>query len=124
MAGQRVLLIVVVVLSTVIVIGAIVLFGVGVLLLGEAVAVIVAVSVVIAGVGVVIDLFRPTPPTCGLVRRAVLPDTCAGACGPDQVCAVVDTRSYAVVLSQASACACVPAEFFDDGGNNDGGDDG
>jgi len=76
----------------------------------EAAAILAAVGIFIIGVALVIDLFRPGPPACGLVRRAVLRDTCEGACPPGQVCSVVTTRPYGPrflgLAPQAATCAC------------------
>ena len=113
MRAERVVLFLVIVVGGIVVIGAIVAFGLGVLLLAEAVAVIVAVALVIGGVGAVIrDLLVPAPAACGLVRRWALRDTCEGACGPDMLCTVTGTRNYVfgLLTDQAETCACAPSD--------------
>ncbi|HSA81815.1 MAG TPA: hypothetical protein VLE23_13450 [Geminicoccaceae bacterium] len=77
----------------------------------EAAAILAAVGIFIIGVALVIDRFRPAPAACGLVRRAVLRDTCEGACPPGRICAAVTTRPYGPRLlglaPQAATCACL-----------------
>jgi hypothetical protein len=113
------------------------LFGVGVIAaIGilitalEAAAILAAVGIFVIGVALVIDFFRPGPPACGLVRRAVLRDTCEGACPPGQICAVATTRPYGPgflgLAPQAATCACVLAGAPGGGapGPGSGGDNG
>lgn len=80
----------------------------------EAAAVLAAIAVVVFAVGFVIDAFRTPPPTCGLVRRAALRDTCEGTCPPGQLCTETATRPYGRIRFlgvqfgvQAAACSCV-----------------
>jgi hypothetical protein len=52
------------------------------------------VRIFLIGAALVIDRFRPVAGACGLVSRAVLRDTCEGACPPGQTCAAATTRPY------------------------------
>ena len=95
----------------------------------EAAAILAAVGIFIIGVALVIDQFRPAPGACGLVRRAVLRDTCEGACPPGQTCAAVTTRPYGPrflsLAPQAATCAClVPAPGGGAPAPGSGGDNG
>ena len=77
----------------------------------EAAAILAAVGIFIIGVALVIDQFRAVPAACGLVRRAVLRDTCEGVCPPGQICAAATTRPYGPrflgLAPQAATCACL-----------------
>ncbi|GEM_PF-2120774 len=48
---------------------------------------------------------------CQLVRALVLPDVCAGTCGPGQICGPIATRNYFFGLfgTQPAACGCIAA---------------
>ena len=77
----------------------------------EAAAILAAVGVFLIAVALVIDQFRPGPAACGLVRRAVLRDTCEGACPAGQTCVAATTRPYGPrflsLAPQAATCACL-----------------
>ena len=77
----------------------------------EAAAILAAVGIFVIGVALVIDQFRAAPAACGLVRRAVLRDTCEGACPAGQICTTVTTRPYGPgflgLAPQAATCACL-----------------
>jgi hypothetical protein len=124
-----------VVVVVVVVVG-LVLFGIGVVAaIGilitalEAAAILTAVGLVVIGVALVIDRFRAPPAACGLVTRAVLRDTCEGACPPGRICAAATTRPYGPgflgLAPQAASCACrMPGAGGGGGPGPGGGDDG
>jgi hypothetical protein len=92
------------------------LFGVGVvaaigilITVLEAVAILAAVRTFLIGAALVIDRFRPVAGACGLVSRAVLRDTCEGACPPGQTCAAATTRPYGPRFLSLAPQAARPA---------------